>query len=91
MYRLKSGYEGEYFCGPGGAPRRPRYNSITMPVKPRMRSKRDRVKLLRNALVWDMCAFAAFQLILPLEESIANSSSSRPSHCIVQFESFVAS
>jgi hypothetical protein len=91
MYRLESSYEGKYFCGPGGVARRLRYNSITMPVNPRMRSNRDRVKLLRNALLWGMCAFAAFQLIPPLEESMANSSSGRPDHYIVQVEWFVAS
>jgi hypothetical protein len=56
-----------------------------------MRSNRDRVKVLRNALLWGMCAFAAFQLIPPLEESMANSSSGRPDHYIVQIEMFVAS
>jgi hypothetical protein len=91
MYLLESSYEGKYFCGPGGVARRLRYNSITMPVKPRMRSNRDRVKVLRNALLWGMCAFAAFQLIPPLEESMANSSSGRPDHYIVQIEMFVAS
>ncbi|CEI66999.1 unnamed protein product [Fusarium venenatum] len=61
-----------------------------MPVKPSIRSNRDRVKLLRNALLCGMCAFAAFQLIPPLE-SMANSSCGRPDHYIVQVESFVAS
>jgi hypothetical protein len=91
VYRLGSGYEDKYFCGPGGVARRLRYSSITMPVNPRRRSNRDRVKLLRNTLLWGICAFAAFQLSPPLERSMANSSSGRPDHYFVQVELFVAS
>lgn len=83
LYDIDCGCECKYFCGPGGVARRLRYNNITMPVKPRRRSNRDRVMLLRNTLLWGICALAAFQLSPPLERSMANSSSGRPDHAVV--------